>query len=187
MTNYYNLKLTALLEAKFDKGLLRKFYENTELLQYSFLKKLFELLMEINQSNDIINDIGQKYKSNDNRNIISDDLEKKLNESEELLHIYNNIINYLENIPYVDNSNDLDETFMEQYDSHISMLNDTENYEEREDEIDSGIVFFEELKNNFRGKNQKAFEFYDGLQEKYYQILELNFGIKYDNIKDNWN
>ena len=104
MTNYYNLKLTALLEAKFDKGLLRKFYENTELLQYSFLKKLFELLMEINQSNDIINDIGQKYKSNDNRNIISDDLEKKLNESEELLHIYNNIINYLENIPYVDNS-----------------------------------------------------------------------------------
>lgn len=25
------------------------------------------------------------------------------------------------------------------------------------------------------------------LQEKYYQILELNFGVKYDNIPDYWN
>lgn len=67
----------------------------------------------------------------------------------------------------------------------MSMLNESENYEEYE--FESAIMFFEELKNNFRERNQKAFEFYDGLQEKYYQILELNFGIKYDNVKDNWN
>ncbi len=49
------------------------------------------------------------------------------------------------------------------------------------------VIFFEKLKNNFRGRNHQAFECYNDLQEKYYQVLELNLGIKYDNMPDNWN
>ena len=186
-----NNKLTEILESKIHISLLQQFYENTELLQHTIFQKLFKLLEKLNVSGDIVNDIGRKYNDDANRKITDDVLEG------ELLNDYNEIINYLNNIPYIDNLDNIDETFLEQYNYYLEIINKPKNYEDYEDyedykdyeehDFDCAILFFEELKENFRGRNQQAFDFYDKLQEKYYQILETNFGVKYDNVKDNWN
>ena len=155
--------MTSVLESKINKSILEKFFENTELLKYTVFQRLFGLLKKLNKGNDIIDDIGKKYNSDFNRKIISDELEEKIKKDNELLNDYNEIINYLNNIPYIENLDNLDESFLERYDSYLEIINEPKNYEEYE--FDDGILFMEELKNNFRGRNKQAFEYYNKLQE----------------------
>lgn len=107
----HNNELTSVLESKINKSILEKFFENTELLQYTFFQKLFGLLKKLNKGNDIIDDIGQKYRMDFNRKIIDNHLEEKINKDNELLNDFNEIIKYLNNIPYIENLDNLDEYF----------------------------------------------------------------------------
>jgi hypothetical protein len=68
---------------------------------------------------------------------------------------------------------------------YMKMLKEPLSYESCE--IESMILFIEEIKDNYRMNNQLEFEKYDILQEEFYKILEDNFSIKYDNIPDKWN
>ncbi len=70
-------------------------------------------------------------------------------------------------------------------DEIMNILNDPSLYELYE--IESAILFIEDIKDNYRMNNQIEFEKYDILQEKFYKILENNFNVKYDNIPDIWN
>jgi hypothetical protein len=70
-------------------------------------------------------------------------------------------------------------------DYYMEMLNNPLSYDSYD--IESAIIFFEEIKDSYRMKNQIEFEKNDILQEKFYKILENNFNIKYENIPDKWN
>ena len=70
----------------------------------------------------------------------------------------------------------------EDYDN---MLKNPKSYESCE--IESYILYLEELKDENRMVNQQNFEKYDIMQEELYQILETHFDIKYKNIPDKWN
>jgi hypothetical protein len=202
--------LIQLIRNKFSLEIIRQFsdYEDSILLNSQIGIKLKELINKLNDEYNKLNDenyktISSNYDTeilldikrniylNENNQIFDDKLIDLLkdNNNINLINSFNDIINYINSIHYIDTEKDLNNEFLEQYNYYLGMINEKcEEYEEYEEyEYDGAILFFEELKNNFRVKNQKAFEYYDNIQEKYYQILELNFGVKNENIIDNWN
>lgn len=198
--NYNDILIQTLLN-KFSLDIIKQFgiYGGTYYFMHSQIgKKLKELFNKFTDeykkltNNDLDTDyyllgIRRKLYLQENHQILDDKLKELLedNNNIDLINSFNDIINYINSIHYIDSENDFNNDFLERYDSYLEMCNEPKNYEEYE--FDDAILFFEELKNNFRGRNQQAFEYYNNLQEKYYQILELNFGVKYDNIPDNWN
>ena len=197
----HNDSLIQSIRNKFSLEIIKQFGINggSDFFMISQIgEKLKELFNKFNDeykklsNNDLDADyyllgIRRKLYLQENHQILDDKLKELLedNNNVDLINSFNDVIDYINSLHYIDIENDFNNDFLERYDSYLKMCNEPNNYEEYE--FDDAILFFEELKNNFRGRNQQAFKFYNNLQEKYYQILELNFGVKYDNIPDNWN
>ena len=172
---YSNIFMNSQIGIKL-KELFNKFnYEYKKLIDNDFNAEYFLL------------GIRRKLCLEENHQILDDKLIELLkdNYDVDLINSFNDVINYINSLHYIDTKNDFNDDFLETYNCYLEMINKPEKYEECD--YNEAILFIEELKNNFRGRNQQAFEYYDELQEKYYQILELNFGVKYDNIPDKWN
>jgi hypothetical protein len=202
----YNNRLINAINSKFSLDVIKQFgvYENSNFFMISQIgKRLKELIDNFNDeygkivhinfdSEYYLLGIRRRIFENENHQILNDQLIELLNEKDKnnnyininLRNYFEEIINYINSLPYIENDNDYNNDFIETYLMMTDILND-ENI--NENDLEGGISFFEELKNNFRDRNQQAFEYYDKLQEKYFQLLELNFGVKYDNIPDNWN
>jgi len=202
----YNNRLINAINSKFTLNVINQFgvYENSNFFMISQIGiRLKELIDNFNDEyGRIINinfdseyyllGIRRRIYLNENHQILNDQLIELLNKKDknnnyiniDLRNSFEEIINYIESLPYIENDNDYNNEFIETYLMMTEILGD-ENTDEND--LEGGISFFEELKNNFRGRNQQAFEHYDKLQEKYYQLLESKFDIKYDNIPDNWN
>ena len=202
----YNNRLINAINSKFSLDVINQFgvYENSNFFMISQIGiRLKELIDNFNDEyGRIINidfdseyyllGIRRKIYLNENHQILNDQLIELLNKKDkndnyiniDLRNSFEEIINYIDSLPYIENDNDYNIKFIETY---LMMTEILDNENTNENDLEGGISFFEELKNNFRGRNQQAFEYYDKLQEKYYQLLELKFGVKYDNIPDNWN
>lgn len=202
----YNNRLINAINSKFSLDVINQFgvYGNSNFFMISQIGiRLKELIDNFNDEyGRIINinfdseyyllGIRRRIYLNENHQILNDQLIELLNKKDknnnyiniDLRNSFEEIINYIESLPYIENDNDYNNEFLETYLMMTEILGD-ENTDEND--LEGGISFFEELKNNFRGRNQQAFEHYDKLQEKYYQLLESKFDIKYDNIPDNWN
>lgn len=195
--NYDNRLINA-INSKFSLDVIKQFGvlgSNNFFIISQIGKRFKELIDNFNNEykkiidNDLkpeyyLDGICKKMYLKQNNQILNDQLTELLNEEEniDLRNSFEEIINYIDSLPYIENDNDFNNEFIETYLMMTEILND-ENIDEYD--LEGGISFFEELKNNFRGRNQQAFEYYDKLQEKYYQLLESNFGVKYDNIPDN--
>lgn len=196
----YNNRLINAINSKFSLDVINQFgvYGDTNFFMISQIGiRLKELIDNFNDEyGRIINinfdseyyllGIRRRLYLNENHQILNDQLIELLNKEENigLRNSFEEIINYINSLPYIENDNDYNNEFIKTYLMMTEILYD-ENTDEND--LEGGISFFEELKNNFRGRNQQAFEHYDKLQEKYYKLLETNFGVKYDNIPDNWN
>jgi hypothetical protein len=196
----YNNRLINAINSKFSLDVIKQFGvlgSNNFFMGSSIGIRLKELFDNFNDEyGKIINinfdseyyllGIRRNMFLNENHQTLNDQLIELLNKEQniDLRNSFEEIINYIDSLPYIENDNDYNNEFIETYLMMTEILND-ENTDEND--LEGGISFFEELKNNFRDRNQQAFEYYDKLQEKYYQLLESNFDIKYDNIPDNWN
>lgn len=202
----YNNILTQAITNKFDLEIINQFGVSggSDFFMISQIgKKLKELFNKLNNEykkcnkvprDDNDNIIAEYYLLeirkglylNNNNKILDDGLVELLNKEQNvnLRNSFEEIINYIVSLPYIENDNDYNNEFVETYNFMKDILDDKNT-----DIIDleSGISYFEELKNNFRGRNQQAFEYYDKLQEKYFQLLETKFNVKYDNVPDQWN
>lgn len=194
----YNNILIETITNKFDLKIINQYgtgigyFDKSQI--YKKIKELFDNL--INEYNKLDNTnltaeyyllgIRKRLYSGENQQILNDQLIELLNKEKniDLINSFEEIINYINSLPYIENDNDYNNEFIETY---LMMTEILDNENTDENDLEGGISFFEELKNNFRGRNQQAFEYYDKLQEKYYQLLESKFDIKYDNIPDNWN
>ena len=196
----YNNRLISAINSKFSLEIIKQFGiigNDNFFMNSSINKKLKELFDNlINEYNKLDNNnltveyyllgIRRRIYLDENHQILNEQLIELLNEEENigLRNSCEEIINYINSLPYIENDNDYNNEFIETY---LMMIEILCNENTDENDLEGGISFFEELKNNFRGRNQQAFEYYDNLQEKYYQLLESNFGVKYDNLPDNWN
>lgn len=195
----YNNILTQAITNKFDLEIINQFgvYGDLNFFMISQIGiKLKELFNELNNEYKKItnNNYDAEYYLlgirrlylNDNHPILEDRLIELLNKEQNinLRNSFEEIINYINSLPYIKNDNDYSNEFVETYNF---MKNILDGINTDIIDLESGISYFEELKNNFRGKNQQAFEYYDKLQEKYFQLLETKFNVKYDNVPDQWN
>lgn len=207
----YNKQLTQSINSKFGSNIIKQFgvIENDYFLMdssigcgYFFmsssigkkLKELFDKL--IIEHNKFMNTnltaeyylfgIKRNIDLKENHQILDTKLIELLNDNQniDLRNSFENIINYIDLLHYVENDSDYSNEFTEIYNMMIEILNDKNT---NVNDLECGINFFEGLKNNFRDRNQQAFEFYDKLQKKYYQLLETNFNVKYNVIQDYWN
>lgn len=195
----HNNILTQSIESKFSFEILNQFGTNNFFSHSQIGLKLKELFDDLNNQyclclnttnnndgNYYLIGIRRKLYLGENHQILDDKIIELLNNksNKELIKSFDFLIQYVKNIPYIESENDTNEDFLNTHNFMLELLHSTDI-----DAIDleSGIGYFEELKNNFRGRNKQAFEFYDNLQEKYFQLLESNFGVKYNNIPDEWN
>lgn len=198
----YNNILKEKINSKFSKNVIGQFgiYGNTNYFMNSCIgQKLLsqfdnfnnEYKKLINNNINAVNylfDIRKNMYLDEKNQILNSHLiellcEEKEEKNNNLRKSFQEIINYIDSLHYIENTDDCNNEFIEIYYAVKEILHD-----ENTDIVDleSGISFFEELKNNFRGKNQQAFEYYDNFQEKYFQLLEKKFNVKYDNIPDKW-
>lgn len=83
--------------------------------------------------------------------------------------------------------NDIRNIFFNEYDEHFcELLCNLKNFEECD--FNDTILYFEDIKNSFRCKNKKYFEYYDSFQELFYKIYEKYYpSDKYESVPDCWN
>lgn len=199
----YNEIIFNLLKSKFTSQIIKEISKDLLILDKSYilfkLKYLFELLSKemgklyngINLEKDyfIKRILKMNFELDYTSNIFvifNHDQNIKLNSNNKnLTKCINKIINFIESIPPWDNlyldldlsQNNLnlfvDENITSDILTYIDILENPNEYDEYQ--INNAIMFFELMKNNYRNNKSILYEYYEKLQEQYYQILNINY------------
>ncbi len=203
--DYFNKTLFELIEFKFENDMLKQFdiTSNPSFIDTWIgfkLKELFNNFIKeyekINCSNNdfdytveyCFTQIYKKLYCKETVVIFNESLVLFLEDSDansDLFDSFYDIKKFIQQIPYISCKEDLAEEFNLEFENYALMEDNIEDF--GDNEFEDAILYFEKLKNTFRCKNKTGFEYYDNLQERYYQILESEFGVQHENIPDSWN
>lgn len=178
--SYILFKLKYLFELLSEE--MGKLYEGIYLKNNYFMKRIIKLNLDVEYI------VNTSLIFNDDHNI-------KLNNSnnKKIKKCINEIINFIESIPpwndlYLDldlSKNDLnlfvDENLITTIILHQDILENPNDYDEYQ--INNAIMFFELMKNNhinthintYINNNELLYNYYENLQEQYYQILNNKY------------